>query len=61
MQSNDKNKDTKNKDAANGVETPPPPQIMDPSSPEELEDKKAPDGRKESTGKTDKAKTKTKK
>ena len=61
MESNDKNKDTKNKDAATGVETPPPPQIMNPSSHKELEDKKAPHGKSESTGKTDKVKNKNKK
>lgn len=60
MESTNKNKD-KNRDAANGVETPPPPQIMDPSSPEELEDKKAPHGKTESSGKAGKTKTKTKK
>jgi hypothetical protein len=62
MESNDKNKDTtKNRDAATGVETPPPPQIMDPSSQKEIEDKKAPEGKNESVTKSDKKKTKVKK
>ena len=59
MESNDKNKGTtQHKDAATGVETPPPPQIMNPSSHKELEDKKAPDGKTESHKKSDKTKTK---
>lgn len=50
MEHNDKNKDqNKNKDAATGVETPPPPQIMDPTSHQEREAKKGTDGRAEST------------
>ncbi len=58
MESNDKNKGTaQHKDAATGVETPPPPQIMNPSSHKELEDKKAPDGKTESR-KSDKTQTK---
>lgn len=61
MENNDKNKNTPNSDAATGVETPPPPQIMNPSSHKELEDKKAPEGKTESTRKPeDKKSDKTK-
>lgn len=60
MESNDKNKKdaSQNRDTATGVETPPPPQIMNPSSHKEIEDKKAPEGKNESGGKSEKTKAK---
>lgn len=60
MESNDKNKKdaSQNRDAATGVETPPPPQIMNPSSHKEIEDKKAPERKNVSGSKSEKTKTK---
>lgn len=49
MERNEKNKDIdRNKDAATGVETPPPPQIMNPTSHQEREAKRGTEEKKES-------------
>lgn len=50
MERNEKNKDKdRNKDVATGVETPPPPQIMNPTSHQEREAKKGADEKNESS------------